>query len=125
MKILKKVLLGLTLCFAFVIVLTSCSNVTKSYAEKISNAYSSGNSMKYDDVKKDLGDECIDLTKDQNGLIIAVKGMTAANYKEKLEKASSTEKFDFLSIPVVKGECQRAYFAEATATDILAATIGK
>ena len=125
MKILKKVLVGLAFCFAFVIVLTSCSNVTKSYSEKINNAYSEHSSMKYDDVKKDLGDECIDLTKDQSGLIIAVKGMTAANYKEKLEKASSTEKFDFLSITVVKGECQHAYFAEATATDILAATIGK
>ncbi|MBR6071958.1 MAG: hypothetical protein IKP77_03885 [Acholeplasmatales bacterium] len=121
MQVLRRVLVGLVLCFAFVVVLASCSNVSKSYADKVNDAYKNGNALTYEEVKKDFGDECIDVTinKGQSGLLIAVKGLTAANYKEKLGKASADEKFDFISITVIQGKCTYAHYAEsATAAEV-------
>lgn len=122
MKALRRVLVGLVLCFTFAIFLASCasSNVSKSYADRINNAYSNGTVLKYETVKQDLGEECIDVTTNQNGVLIAVKGLTAGNYKERLDKASPDEKFEFISITVVQGNCQRAYYSTGTASEILA-----
>jgi len=125
MKVLRRVLVGLVLCFAFVVVLASCSNVSKSYADKVNEAYQNKTTLKYDDVKKDFGDECIDCTAGQNGVLVAVKGMTAGNYKEKLEKASSDDKFEFIVITVVVGNCTYAHYASGTAGEIIAAINNK
>ena len=125
MKVLRRVLVGLVLCFAFVVVLASCSNVSKSYADKVNEAYQNKTTLKYDDVKKDFGDECIDCTAGQNGVLVAVKGMTAGNYKEKLEKASSDDKFEFIVITVVVGNCTYAHYASGTAGEITAAINNK
>ncbi len=111
------------MCFAFVFVLASCSNVSKSYADKINDAYKNGAALKYDDVKKDFGDECIDLTKTQTGKLVAVKGLTVTNYKEKLEKASPDEKFELISITVVQGNCTYAIYATCTTAEVGASLI--
>ena len=123
MKKIRNILLGLAMCFAFVFVLASCSNVSKSYADKINDAYKNGAALKYDDVKKDFGDECIDLTKAQTGKLVAVKGLTVTNYKEKLEKASPDEKFELISITVVQGNCTYAIYATCTTTEVGASLI--
>ena len=125
MKVLRRVLVGLVLGFAFVVVLASCSNVSKSYADKVNEAYQNKTTLKYDDVKKDLGDECIDCTVGQNGVLVAVKGMTAGNYKEKLDKASPDDKFEFIVITVVVGNCTYAHYASGTKTEIISAINNK
>ena len=127
MKLFRKIILGIGLCFTFMLVLVSCSNVNKGYADKINNAYQEKHALTYDDVKRDLGDECVDTTKVQNGtrsgLLIAVKGVTAGEYKERIEKASSDEKFDYISVTVVQGNCTYAYYATVTASEIRTAQI--
>ena len=74
------------ICLAFVFFLTSCSNVSRDHADKINNAYKNQTTMKYDDVKKDLGDECLDITTNQNGLLIAVKVIKAENVEKRVIK---------------------------------------
>ncbi len=123
MKRIRNIILGIAICFTFVFVLASCSNVSKKYADKINDSYKNGAALKYDDVKKDLGDECIDCTTNQNGMLVAVKGLTVSNYKEKLEKASTDEKFDFISITVIQGNCTYALYATGTANEVSSALI--
>lgn len=122
MKVFKRFLLGLALSFTFIFVLASCSKVSKSYADKINDSYKNGSALKYEDVKSELGDECIDVTSNKNGRLVAVKGINASNYLEKLQKASTDEKFDFISITVVNGDCTYALYATGTAGEVLSAT---
>jgi len=124
MKILRRVFLGVCLCFSFV--LAACSNksnVSQSYADKVNNSYKAGNTLTYETVKSDLNDECIDVTNDKNGVLVAIKGVPASNYQEKLDKAKDDEKFEFISITVIKGNCTYAYYALATKTEITSSII--
>lgn len=122
MKKLKNILVGFAICFAFVFMLASCSNATKSYSDKINEAYQSGTAITYDEAVKALGDECIDLTKgtesSRSGMLIAVKGMTKDNYEEKIRNASSDSKFDSIAITVVQGRCTYSHFASQTAGEV-------
>ena len=122
MKVLKRFLLGLALSFTFIFILSACSKVSKSYADKINDSYQNKSPLKYEDVKSELGDECIDVTSNKNGRLVAVKGINASNYLEKLQKASTDEKFDFISITVINGDCTYALYATGTAGEVLAAT---
>ena len=128
MKKLRNILVGLAICFAFVFVLASCSNATKTYSDKINEAYQSGAAITYDEAVKALGDECIDLTKGTDsssryGIIIAVKGMTKDNYEEKIRNASDDSKFDSIAITVVQGKCTYSHFASQTAGEISASIL--
>ena len=122
MKVLKRFLLGLALSFTFIFVLAACSKITKSYADKINDSYQNKSPLKYEDVKNELGDECIDVTTNKNGRLVAIKGVNSSNYLEKLQKASIDEKFDFISITVVNGDCTYALYATGTTGEVLAAT---
>ena len=121
MKKFRKLLVCLLGCFLFVFALTSCSNINQGYADKINDAYKNGTTLKYEAVKKDLGDECIDLTKEQSGILIAIKGMTAGNYKDKLKDAKPEDKYEFISVTVVQGNCSYAIYTSGTAGEIQAA----
>ena len=121
MKKIKRIFLAIALCFVTVITLASCSKVSKSYADKINKAHENGNDLTYEDVVKDLGDECIDCTTVKNGMLVAIKGYTKDNYKEKLNAANGDTKFEFITITVVLGKCSYAYYASGTANEVLAA----
>lgn len=128
MKKLKNILVGFAICLAFVFVLASCSNATKTYSDKINEAYQSGTAITYDEAVKALGDECIDLTRgtdslSRNGMIIAVKGMTKDNYEEKIRNASVDSKFDSITITVVQGKCTYSHFASQTASEVSASIL--
>ena len=56
---------------------------------------------------------------------MAVKGMTAGNYKKKLDKASPDDKFEFIVITVVVGNCTYAHNASGTKTEIISAINNK
>ena len=131
MKVIRRILAGLAICCGFVFLLAACSssNVSKNYADKINDSYNGGKgtALTYDAVKKDLGDECIDITVinngTRNGILIAVKGLTAANYEERLKNASQDEKFDYITITVVQSNCTYANFGTGTAGDIQASIL--
>ena len=74
MKKLKYVFMVMAVAFVAVITLISCSKATKSYSDKINNAYQSGEAITYDDVLKELGNEAINLTKNgESGVILVVR----------------------------------------------------
>ncbi len=119
MKKLKYVFMVMAVAFVAVITLISCSKATKSYSDKINNAYQSGEAITYDDVLKELGNEAINLTKNgESGVILVVSGMTSENYKDKVQRASDTEKFDIVAITVVQRKCTYAHFSTGTKADI-------
>ena len=122
MRKFRNILLSLALAFVFVITLASCSKVSKSYADKINEGFKNGNCLTYQEVKDELGDECIDATHNNanSGLLIAVKGVTRDNYREMLAKADSTTKYEVLAITVVQGQCQNANYASGTLAEALA-----
>ena len=76
MKVLRRSLVGIAICFAFVFFLMSCSGskVSKSYSNDINKAAMEKNYVTLETVKKDLGKECNDWTIGGNGMIFAVKG---------------------------------------------------
>ena len=121
MKKFKKILLGFCLCFTFLFALVACSGskASQSYADQINSSYKNGTAITYEEAKKALKDECVDCTVNENGLLMAVKGIKASEYKEKLNNASKDEKFEFISITVVQGKCTYAYFAIVTANEAL------
>ena len=119
MKILRN-LLGILLCCTVVFMLASCSNATKSYSDKINDAYQAGNAVLYEDAVKALGDECIDCTKSQTGILVAAKGIKKDNYLEQLEKADQNTKFDIITVTVVQGKCTYSHFSTGTVGDIRA-----
>ena len=121
MKKLRNIFIAMAACFAFVFALASCSGskVSKDYADKINNSFSAGTLITYEEAKNALGNECIDVTDGgQNGLLVAVKGVTNENYKEKLNIQDANTKYDYIVITIVQGKCQRALFATGPASEI-------
>lgn len=117
MNRVKKILLSLAVAFAFVITLASCSKVSQSYADKINEAAKTDEKITYEDAKSALGDE---LLIDIAGQMIAVKGLTKDNYKEKLENADENTKFSVIMVNTLLGNCVSATYAEFTVKDVKA-----
>lgn len=117
MNRVKKILLSLAVAFAFVITLASCSKVSQSYADKINEAAKTEEKITYDEAKEALGDE---LVFDVAGQMIAVKGITKENYKEKLNEADGDTKFSVIMVNTLLGKCVSASYAEFTANEVKA-----
>jgi len=117
MNRVKKILLSLAVAFAFVITLASCSKVSQSYADKINEAAKTDEKITYEDAKSALGDE---LLIDIAGQMIAVKGLTKDNYKEKLENADENTKFSVIMVNTLLGNCVSATYGEFTVKDVKA-----
>lgn len=111
-------LMGIGLCFTFLFALASCSKVSQSYADTINDAFKAGNCITYEEAKETLGSECLDDTKDKNGKLIAVKGVSKDEYKDK-KFTEDTTKYEFISITVVQGKCNYAYYGTATYREIV------
>ncbi len=116
-------------CFGFVFALASCSSskVSKEYADQINSSYTAGTAITYEDAKNALGSECIDVTTGNGtaGLLVAVKGVSNENYREKLNNQDPNTKYDFIAITVVQGKCTYALFANGTASEVNTSLIGK
>lgn len=117
MNTIKKVLLGLALAFVCVVTLASCSKVSQSYADKVNNAAKDGEYVTYETAKNDLGDEVL---VDIAGQMIAVKGLTKDNYKEKLDNADENTKFSVIMVNTLLGNCVSATYAEFTVKEVKA-----
>ena len=117
MNRIKKVLLGLALAFVCVVTLASCSKVSQSYADKINEAAKTEEKITYEDAKSALGDEVL---VDIAGQMIAVKGLTKDNYKEKLDNADENTKFSVIMVNTLLGNCVSATYAEFTVKEVKA-----
>ncbi len=127
MKLFKKIFLGLALAFVAVITLASCSNVSESYANKVTKAAEKGENITYTQVVADLGNECFDVTvgktdEAKTGFILGVKGYTNDMTKEelvaKLQEANADTKFEYLLVVVALGKCTGARYLSGTANEI-------
>ena len=112
MKAFKRIIVSLSICLAFVFMLASCSKVSKSYADEINQRFQNKNCITLQEAKDYLGEECIDLTTNGMGIIVAIKGLTNQNYLEEIAKAKDDAKFDFIAITVVQNQCQSANYVE-------------
>lgn len=117
MKILKRVLLGFALTSLMVFTLASCSKVSKSYADKINEAAKTEEKITYEEAKDAFGDE---LLLDVAGQMVAVKGLTKENYKEKLNEADGDTKFSVIVVTTLLGKCTSATYFEFTSNEVKA-----
>ena len=117
---MKKILALIMVCILTVAVLTSCSNVSASYAEKVNKAASEKQHFTYADVVEDLGDEAIPMVVGtagyESGLIIAVKGVTTEEELEAL--VDSGEKIEGLIVVVTIGKATSAKYGAIDEDDI-------
>ena len=124
MKLLKRSLVCIALCFAFVFVLASCSGskVSKAYANSINKAALDKNYITYEVAKKDLGKECNDWTMGGNGIMFAVKGYDNLDNEEAFNKLvmGGDEKTVYCAILVtcVDNNCVSAVYVEGTGEEV-------
>lgn len=122
-SILVAMVAGFVCVFVFVLASCSGSKVSKEYADKINSSYEAGTALTYEVVKEELGNECIDITTSKNGVLVAIKGVSNQEYKEKLNGTDTNTKYDYIVITVVQEQCQHALFATGPAIDINGALI--
>lgn len=101
------------LCMA----LASCSNISESYAKKINAAAEDGDHYTLSEVKEDLGDEAVEITLLNTGVVIAVKGCDSVeDIKAKLEDGDTVKG---IIVTVALGKATAAKYTEITEDDLL------
>ena len=124
MKLLRRSLVLIAACFAFVFVLASCSGskVSKSYADSINKGAESKNYITYEVAKNDLGKECNDWTMGGNGIIFAVKGFDNLDNEEAFNKlvlgGDENTVYCAILITCVGGNCISAVYVEGTGEQV-------
>lgn len=72
--------------------LVACSNVSTKYADKINSAAKDGEAITLDQVRKDLGDDRVEIIALNTGVIISVKGCkTLDDLQKKLDNGEDVE----------------------------------
>ena len=100
----------------------SCSNATQKYADKINEEAKDDDKVyiTYEQAKKKLGKECIDITiaigDSRNGVLVAVKGCkNAEEIQAKIENGEDTEG---IYITVLNSNCISATYKKITSSDL-------
>lgn len=112
------------MAFAFVglVALASCSNVSKSYCNKINEAAYNSENITAEEAKSALGDECLDLTSSQilagNGALIGIKGLTKDDYSDKIKNADPHDKFEVIMIAVANDKCVSATYQTMSLSEL-------
>ena len=113
MTLVCVLLLGCVFAFA------SCSNISESYAKKINKAAEAGEHYTYEDVKKDLGEDVVDVTisllGSTNGVLVAVKGVSSLDELE--DKIDSGETVKGIIVTIVNNKATEAVYKEITEDD--------
>ena len=111
MTLVCVLLLGCVFAFA------SCSNISESYAKKINKAAEAGEHYTYEDVKKDLGEDVVDVTMlgSTNGVLVAVKGVSSLDELE--DKIDSGETVKGIIVTIVNSKATEAVYKEITEDD--------
>lgn len=92
MKKLTKILALALLVVMCLTVLTACSNVSQTYADKINKAAEKDKHLTYTEVLEDLGDNAVDITFLKSGVIIAVQGCeTIEDIQAKLDEGKTVK----------------------------------
>ncbi len=115
---MKRFFKWLTASFACLtlLFLVACSNITQSYADKINKATENGESITLEQVRKDLGDECVEILVLNNGVVIGVKGCkTADDLSKKLENEEDVEG---IVITIALGKAKTAAYRKITLNDL-------
>ena len=124
MKLFKKVFASLSIAFLGLIVLASCSSVTNSYSQKINDAAYNKEYVTVEDARKELGDECIDLTSkvilDGTGTLVGIKGLNKDNYLDKIKNGDPHVKYDVIMISVIDDKCIGSTFQEMSILELQA-----
>ncbi len=122
MKRFLKALGVLGVASAFAFSAASCSNATQKYADKINEEAGDddGKYVTYEEAKKKLGDECIDITVtllgSTNGVLVACKGVKT---QEDLQaKLNNGEEVKGIVITVVNNNCVAATYKTIQTSDL-------
>ncbi len=120
---MKKIVSMVLVCVLLVgsmLALTSCSNISESYAEKINKAAEKGEHLTYSEVKEDLGDDVADITisllGSTNGVLVAVKGCsTLDEIKEKIDNGDTVKG---VVVTILNNKATKAAYKEITEDDL-------
>ncbi|MBR6071256.1 MAG: hypothetical protein IKP77_00305 [Acholeplasmatales bacterium] len=122
MKKIRRILISLALVFVALITLASCSKVSQSYVDKVNKAAEKEEYVTYETAKKDIGDECFDLTVLGSGVLVAVKGykndITWEQLDEKLDNLDKDTKISCIIVVSVLGKCTSAIYVTGTASEV-------
>lgn len=116
---MKKTVRLLAVAMALVLLcmaLASCSNISESYAKKINKAADDNEPYTLDQVKKDLGDEAVEITFLETGVVIAVKGCDSIEDIQEQLKDGKTVKG--IIVTVALGKATAAKYTEITEDDL-------
>ncbi len=100
----------------------SCSNATQKYADKINEEAKDDDKVyiTYEQAKKKLGKECIDITiaigDSRNGVLVAVKGCKSS--EEIQTKIDNGEDVEGIYITVLNSNCISASYKKITSSDL-------
>lgn len=96
--------------------MVACSNVSQSYADKINNAASDKEPIALEQVRKDLGDERVEILVLESGVVISVKGCkTMDDLKKKLDEEDNVEG---IVITIALGKATHAEYRKINTSDL-------
>lgn len=111
-RIIAIAVVAVMLCMA----LASCSNISESYAEKVNKAADKDEHYTLKEVKEDLGDEAVELTLLDTGVVIAVKGCNSVDdIKEQLDEGKTVKG---IIVTILAGKATAAKYTEITEDDL-------
>ena len=115
-----KKIVSLALVFMLVLgctfALASCNNVSESYAEKVNKAAENGEHYTLETIRKDLGDEAVEIIAFNTGVIVAVKGCESLD--DIKTKINDGETVKGILITVLAGKATGAKYQEITEDDL-------
>ena len=101
---------------AFVLTLASCGKISEKYADKINEAAEAGEHYDVEKIRKDLGDEAVEILVLNSGVIVAVKGCESyEDIKTKLDEGKTVKG---LLVTVFAGKATGAKYTEITEDDL-------
>ena len=120
---MKKIISAALVCvfmLGTMLALASCSNVSEKYAEKINKAAEVGEHYTYEDVKKDLGEDVVDITVtvmgSTSGVLIAVEGVSSLDELE--DKIDNGETVKGIVVTILNSKATKAVYKEITDSDL-------
>lgn len=115
MNLLKRFSL-FAVVIAFVLTLASCGKISEKYADKINEAAEAGEHYELEKIRKDLGDEAVEVLFLNSGVVVAVKGCESLDdVKAKLDEGKTVKG---LLVTIVAGKATAAKYTEITEDDL-------
>ena len=111
-KIIAVAMVAVMLCMALV----SCSNISESYANKINKAADNDKHYTLEEVRKDLGDDAVEVIVLGTGAVIAVKGCDSLDdIEDQIEDGKTVRG---IIVTFVAGKATKAKYSEITEDDL-------